>query len=89
MLFEWDEAKRLRTIAERSLDFADAVVVFDGRPAVHVRARFVAEERFLTIARIEGKFHTVVWTWRGQACRIVSFRRSRREEEGAYKAIHG
>ncbi len=89
MLFEWDEAKRLRTIAERGLDFADAAALFDGRPAVQLRARFDAEERFLTIARVGGKFHTVVWTWRGKVCRIVSFRRSRREEEGAYKEIHG
>jgi uncharacterized protein len=89
MLFEWDETKRLRTIAERRLDFIDAAVAFDGRPTVQLRAHFGAEERFLTIAGIGGKFHTVVWTWRGKVCRIVSFRRSRREEERAYKEIHG
>jgi uncharacterized DUF497 family protein len=88
-MFEWDEAKRAKTIAERGLDFIDAALAFDGRPAVHVPARLGDEDRFLTIARIEGKFHTVVWTWRGVNRRIVSFRRSRREEERAYRQILG
>jgi uncharacterized DUF497 family protein len=88
-MFEWDEAKRLWTIAERGLDFIDAPLALDGRPALHVPARSGNELRFLTVSEIEGKLHTVVWTWRGARRRIISFRRSRREEESAYKAIHG
>jgi hypothetical protein len=30
--FEWDEEKRQKILAERSLDFADAFQFFDGRP---------------------------------------------------------
>lgn len=88
-MFEWDEAKRLWTIAERGLDFIDATLVFDGRPALHVPAKLGAEERFLTVALVEGKFHTVVWTRRGTNYRIISFRRSRRAEENAYRKIFG
>ncbi len=33
-MFEWDEAKRIWTIAERGLDFADAALAFDGRPTL-------------------------------------------------------
>jgi uncharacterized DUF497 family protein len=29
--FEWDEAKRQWTLAERGLDFIDAAMMFDGR----------------------------------------------------------
>jgi uncharacterized DUF497 family protein len=35
MEFEWDELKRAQVIAERALDFVDAYVFFDGRPASH------------------------------------------------------
>lgn len=88
-MFEWDEAKRLRTLQERSLDFQDASQVFDGRPVVHVRASRNQEERVVSTAEINGKFYTVVWTWRGERQRLISFRRARDAEERAYRNVHG
>ena len=88
-MFEWDEAKRLWTLADRGLDFRDANLVFDGRPTIHVGARNADEERFASVAMIEGKCHTVIWTWRGENRRIISFRRSRDGEEKAYRRIYG
>jgi len=32
-VLEWDKAKRLKNLSWRGLDFADADLVFDGRPA--------------------------------------------------------
>jgi uncharacterized DUF497 family protein len=88
-MFEWDPPKRLRNLRERHLDFVDAVQMFDGRPAIHVPARKNDEDRFVTTAQIEGKFYTVVWTWRSQNRRIISFRRARDGEERAYRKAHG
>jgi uncharacterized DUF497 family protein len=88
-MFEWDENKRLWTIEARGLDFIDAASMFDGRPAIHVPAHAMGEDRFLTVAMIGKKFHTVVWAWRGEVRRIISFRRSRSEEEKAYRKLHG
>jgi uncharacterized DUF497 family protein len=88
-MFEWDEAKRETNIAKHGLDFIRARLVFDGRPAINVPAVKGEEPRCLTIANLEGKFVTVVWTWRGQCRRIISFRRSRDGEEKAYKALYG
>ena len=85
-MFEWDEQKRLWTIKERGLDFIDAAAAFDGRSALHFRAKDGGEERFVTIAVIENKCFTVIWTWRGDARRIVSFRRSQDGEEKKYRA---
>ncbi len=77
-MFEWDEAKRERTIAERELDFLDAVRLFDGRPVIDVAARTETEARTLTTGQLDdGKFYTVVWTWRGEARRIISFEAGR------------
>jgi uncharacterized protein len=86
-MFEWDDAKRTWTLGERGLDFVDAILVFDGRPVVHIPAKFEDETRFLSVAEIEGKFYTVVWTWRGGVRRIISFRRSRSREEEQYHTL--
>lgn len=88
-MFEWDEAKRLKTLRERNLDFRDTDQVFDGRPAIHVRAWRNDEERFVSTTQINGKLYTAVWTWRGENQRIISFRRARIGEERAYREAHG
>jgi len=87
-MFEWDEAKRQKNLAKHSLDFRDARLIFDGRNAVHVPALKNEETRFLSIAIIGEKIYTVVWTWRGDSRRIISFRRSRHGEERAYRQIY-
>jgi uncharacterized DUF497 family protein len=89
-MFEWDEAKRIRTLAERGLDFIDAALAFDGRQALHIPARHDGEERLLTVAMLGGKFHAVIWTWRGANRRIISFPRARDVEERLHDALfHG
>lgn len=89
-MFEWDEFKRQRTLLARGLDFRDATAVFDGRPNVTLGARSLGEVRFLTVGLLDdGKFHTVIWTQREEAVRIITLRRSRNDEERAYHARHG
>jgi uncharacterized DUF497 family protein len=87
-MLEWDETKRLRTLRERGLDFRDAEQIFDGRPVIHITSRRNNEHRFISIADIRGKLYTVVWMWRHQNQRIISFRRARNGEERAYREIH-
>ena len=82
--FQWDEAKRRGNLAKHGIDLADAALVFDGRPKLTVRAKPGIEERYLSIAIVHGIHWTVVWTWRGHAIRLISFRRSRDEEKDAY-----
>jgi uncharacterized protein len=88
-MFEWDENKRLRIIEERGLDFRDAAAVFDGRPAIHAMSRRNGEDRIVSTAEILGKDYTVVWMWRGENQRIISFRRARNDEERAYREAFG
>ena len=87
-MFEWDEAKRQKNLEKHRLDFRDARLIFDGRPVVHVPSQKNDEARFASVARIEVKFYTVVWTWRAERRRIISFRRARDGEENAYHEIH-
>jgi uncharacterized DUF497 family protein len=67
--------------------FIRARLVFDGRPAIEIPDRHEGEARFLTVAVIDGKFVTVVWTWRGDNRRLISFRRSRHAEEKIWRRL--
>ncbi len=88
MQVEWDEAKRQQNIAKHGLDFLHASLLFDCRSVVTFRSTYADEERWLTTGIIDGRFFTVVWTWRGSAIRLISARRSRRAEERAYRTLH-
>src|SRR3546814_17505610 len=87
MDFEWDEAKRLKVLAERDVDFLDMTVVFDGRPALAYLSVRGTEERWVTVAEISGKLFTVIWIQRENALRIITARRARHGEEREYRKI--
>jgi uncharacterized DUF497 family protein len=88
--FSWDESKREWVLAERQIDFLRvAVELFDGRPLLTVPTPRNAEERFLSIGQIEGRFFAVVWIWRDEAIRIITARRARHAEEKQYHTTYG
>jgi len=88
MRFEWDERKRRTNLAKHGLDFLDAELVFDG-PAHSYRSPRGGEERWVTVGLLEGHEVAVVWVQRGDAIRIISFRRARHEERRQYRQLHG
>jgi uncharacterized DUF497 family protein len=88
--FEWDETKRLKNIERRDLDFLTARLIFDGRPVMTAPSRYADEVRFVSTAVLtDGKVYAVVWTWRFESRRIISFRRARDGEERAYRKLFG
>ena len=89
MIFEWDEVKRAATREMRGLDFADAGLFFDGRPVMVLPSRRASEDRWRTTAKIERAYFTLIWTWRGEAVRVISMRRAHSDEEKAHRALHG
>jgi uncharacterized protein len=89
MEFEWDEAKRAQIVAERGLDFVDADLFFDGRPASHQSTSRGGEERWKTTAVIEAVYLTLVWCWRGEKVRVITMRRAHEKEIRTYRQLHG
>ncbi len=87
--FEWDEAKRQKTLADRFLDFEDAALFFDGRRAFHQPTPRNGEDRWKTTTEIGGVMVTLVWLWREDVIRVVSMRRSHVSEERAYRSAFG
>ena len=88
-MFEWDVAKRDRNLARHRLDLTDAQLLFDGRPVVSTPSPRDGEMRFVTTGRIGEKVYSAVWTKRGEAIRLISFRRARDGEERGYRARLG
>jgi uncharacterized DUF497 family protein len=89
MRFEWSEAKRLKVLEERGLDFIDARALFDGRPVVTAPSPRDAEERSLTIGELDGHMVAVVWCWRDQVVRIITMRKARDAEKSRYRSLLG
>jgi uncharacterized DUF497 family protein len=89
VMFEWDENKRHKNLEKHKLDFFDAKLLFDGRSTITALSDNPHEARYVTTAMIGSKFYTVIWTWRADVRRIISFRRARNVEERAYRQIHG
>jgi uncharacterized protein len=89
MNFEWDESKRTINIERHKLDLIDGQMLFDGRPVISYSSPRYGEQRTVTVGLIGTKFYAVVSTERGDATRLISFRRARHGEETAYQARFG
>jgi uncharacterized protein len=81
--FEWDEVKAASNRRKHGIDFDEAIEIFYGTSLL-CRSDRDTEERWLAIGETENRVITVVFTWRGDALRIISARRARRNEKRAY-----
>lgn len=85
--FEWDEDKRERNIEQHQIDFRDLAPFFDGF-VVARRSDRKDEVRWLAVGILEGEVVSVVFTQRGESCRIISSRRARRKERATYRELY-
>ncbi|WP_126974991.1 BrnT family toxin [Frigidibacter oleivorans] len=85
MIFEYDPEKSVRNREKHGIDFEEAQALWSDPWMLEAPAKTVDEPRILSIGRIGGKHWTCVWTRRGDAVRIISMRRARKEEIGYYE----
>ncbi|MBJ7443780.1 MAG: BrnT family toxin [Sphingobium sp.] len=87
MDFEWDEGKNAANIAKHGLDFADAVLIFDGPVVSHVDSRRdYGETRVISYGQIANLVvATVVHTDRSGVTRIISARLASAKERRLYE----
>jgi len=81
--FEWDEDKRLKNLAQHKVDFESVSAIFDN-PYLSIRSDRYAEERYFVLGIVDGEMLAVVYTPRGDNCRIISARKASRHEREAY-----
>ena len=81
MRFEHDPAKSATNKAKHGIDFEEIQKVWDGAVVSVVSHVQTGEDRWLNMGTIDGKHWTVVTCARGEMTRIISARRSGRDEE--------
>jgi len=84
--FEYDPAKSEVNRAKHGIDFEQAKALWRDPDLLLVPARCADEPRFLAISRIARRHWSAVVTYRGRRVRIISVRRSRREEIRLYES---
>ena len=84
--FEFDEQKSRSNKEKHGIDFAEAQLIWDDPDVMEIPARTTDEQRYLVVGRKEGRFWSVVITYRAGKIRIISVRRSRSEEVELYES---
>ena len=82
MRISFDPAKRVRTLAERGLDFADAELVFAGTTIeIDDTRRNYGERRVICYGLLAGRIVVVGYTPRGSARHVFSMRKANDREK--------
>jgi uncharacterized DUF497 family protein len=86
MEFEFDRNKSKRNKEKHGIDFIESQKLWDDPVRLEIPAKTIDEKRFLLIGAIDDICWSVIITYRGQTIRIISARRSRKNEEKLYKS---
>ena len=84
--FEWDNDKAKFNQQKHAVDFEEATAIF--KQAVIARAETKeGEDRWVAMGQAHGREIVVVFTERGDACRIISARKPTRRERKEYYSL--
>ena len=86
MDFEFDDSKSQSNLAKHGINFLDAQELWADPDRVEIPARIEDEARFLIIGKIAQKCWSAIITYRENRIRIISVRRSRKEEVAIYES---
>lgn len=87
LVFEVDEYKSRKNVQKHGIDFCEAQRLWDDDYYLEIPARNVDEKRYMIIGIIEGKYWSAIITYRNASTRIISVRRSRKEEVELYESF--
>lgn len=84
--FDFDQRKSEANKHKHGIDFVEAQALWRDDKRIEIPARTEDEIRFLTVGAIGRTYWSAVITYRGDAIRIISVRRSRQEEIDLYES---
>ncbi|HLF98141.1 MAG TPA: BrnT family toxin [Methylococcaceae bacterium] len=87
MGFEYDQDKSVANKVKHGIDFNEAQALWDDPDRVEVPARDTDEPRWLVVGKIGDKAWSAVVTYRNDNIRLISVRRSRKEEVQIYESL--
>ena len=85
MRFEFDPTKSEVNKAKHGIDFEEAKALWQDVERLSIPVAYKDEVRYALIGRIGSRYWTAVFTYRGDVCRIISVRHSRKEEMELYE----
>ena len=85
MEFEFDPEKSSANKTKHGIDFLEAQALWLDEALIEAPARTEDEPRFLVVGRLGARHWSAVCVRRGDRTRIISVRRSRKEEIKAYE----
>ena len=85
MEFEFDDRKSADNLRKHGIDFQMAQQLWNDPNYIEVAARTVVEPRWLVIGEIEDKHWSAIITYRNNAIRLISVRRSHTKEVLMYE----
>jgi uncharacterized DUF497 family protein len=86
MEFEYDKIKSKRNKEKHGIDFVEAQLLWADLDRIEIPAKTEDEPRYIVIGKIGVKHWSVVVTYRENKTRIISARRSRKEEIEFYES---
>jgi len=86
MEFEFDSKKSQGNKKKHGIDFSQAQALWNDSDLIEIPARTSDEPRFLVIGKIAEEHWSAVITYRDEKIRIISVRRSRKEEIDIYES---
>jgi len=86
MDFEFDKNKSEANKQKHGIDFNEAKQLWDDPDYVEIPVKTSDEPRFIILGKITEKHWTGVITYRSKKTRIISVRRSRKEEIEIYES---
>ncbi len=86
MEFEFDKRKSQINKKKHGIDFVEAQSLWNDPDRIEIQAKTIDEQRFLIIGKITDKYWSSIITYRNEKIRIISIRRSRKEEIEIYES---
>ncbi len=86
MEFEFNPEKSDKNKDKHGIDFFEAQALWEDPDIIEIPTKTTDESRFMVIGKIADKHFSGVITYRGNTVRIISVRRSRREEINIYES---
>lgn len=86
MSFEFDPQKSASNKLKHGIDLVEAQALWHS-PCVELGAKDAAEKRYLVIGTIEREHWSAIITYRGVTIRLISVRRSTKQEAAEHAKI--
>ena len=86
MEFEFDPKKSSANKKKHGIDFIAAQTLWNDPDRIEIPAKTIDEKRLLIVGKISDKYWSTNITYRNEKIRIISVRRSRKEEIEIYES---